>query len=179
MYEEAVIMIDKTMEKALNKQVNAEMYAAYLYLDLAAYFETTAFSGFASWMYAQVEEEIGHAMRIFHFINERGGQVVLETVEKPDADINSPLEAFEAAFEHEQKVTAMINNLVDMASELNDHATYNFLQWYVDEQVEEESSVDEIIEKLKLIGDQGNAIFMVDRELGARVPTLLAPPEEE
>ncbi len=172
-------MIDKKMEKALNGQVNAEMYAAYLYLALAAYFETTALDGFANWMYAQVEEEIGHAMRIFHFINERGGQVVLEAVTKPTADINSPLEAFEAALAHEQKVTGMINELVDLASELKDHATYNFLQWFVNEQVEEEDSVDEVIQKLKLIGDRGNAIFMLDKELGARVPTLLAPPTEE
>ncbi len=162
-------MLSERMLNALNRQVNAELYSAYLYLSMAAYFESINLKGFANWMKVQAQEELSHAMKFFDYINERGGRVKLEAIEKPPNEWDSPLHAFEATYEHEQKVTKMINDLVNMAMEEKDHATYNMLQWFVAEQVEEEASADEIRQQLRLIGEDGRGILMLDRELGKRV----------
>ena len=165
-------MFSKKMEQAINKQINAEMYSAYLYLSMAAYFESISLQGFAKWMEAQTMEEMAHAKKFYNFVNERGGRVVLDAIEKPKTEWSSPLEAFEDAYKHEQYVTSLINDLVNLAIEEKDHATNNFLQWFVAEQVEEEASADAIVQKLKLVGEKGNGIFMIDRELGLRTFTL-------
>jgi ferritin len=170
-------MLSEKMEAALNKQVNAELYSAYLYLSMAAYFESEGLDGFAKWMEIQTMEEMSHAKKIYDYINERGGRVILETIENPKSNWSSALEAFEDAYKHEQYVSSLINNLVDIAIEEKDHATNNFLQWFVAEQVEEEASADEIVQKLKLVGNRGNAIFMMNRELGQRTFTMPATGE--
>jgi ferritin len=165
-------MINERIEKAFNEQINAELYSSYLYLAMAAYFASVNLQGFANWMRCQAQEELMHAMKFFTFINDRAGRVALGTIDAPPASWESPLSAFEAAYNHEQRVTAMINNLVDIALEERDHAANNFLQWFVKEQVEEEASADGVVQQLKLSGDQGSGLFMLDRELGARVFAL-------
>ncbi len=164
-------MISKKLENAINDQLNAELYSAYLYLSMAAYFESKNLSGFANWMRMQAQEEQVHAMKFFDFLNERGGRVILKDIKASQSEWKSPLDVFKNVYSHEQKVTSLINNLVNIAVKENDHATNNFLQWYVAEQVEEESSADEIVKKLELVGDSGHALFMVDQELGKRVFT--------
>jgi len=161
-------MISKKMEKALNKQINLELFSAYIYAAMAVDFENKNLGGFASWMKAQTQEEVGHAVRISDYVNERGGRVTLEAIDKPPATYQAPLKAFEAALKHEQLVTKSINKLVDLAKEESDHATVTFLQWFVSEQVEEEATADSIVQKLKLVGNAGPGIFMMDRELGQR-----------
>ena len=161
-------MIKDTILEALNKQINAELYSAYLYLSMSAYFESINLKGFANWMMVQAKEEVTHAMRIYDYVVERGGRVKLTAIEQPPTEWKSPLDAFEAAYNHEVKVTQMINELVDLALKEKDHATYNMLQWFVNEQVEEEASADEIVQKLKLVGNERSALFMVDRELAQR-----------
>jgi len=162
-------MLKKTMEKALNKQINAELWSAYLYLSMSSYFESISLSGFANWMIMQSQEEVNHAMRIYNYVIERGGRAILEPIDKVQTSWNSPLEVFQETYKHEQKVTSLIENLVDIAEKEKDRATLNMLQWFIDEQVEEESSADEIVQKLNLIGDQGSGLFMLDNELGQRV----------
>jgi ferritin len=169
-------MISKKMEKALNDQVNAELYSAYLYLSMGSYFKSLNLNGFANWMRVQTQEEVSHAMKIYDFINERGGRVILKAIDSPQTKWDSPLMVFEAVYSHEQKVTSLINRLVDLAVEEKDHATNSFLQWFVNEQVEEESSADEIVQQLKMMKDAPGGIFMLDRELGQRVFT---PPTAE
>lgn len=159
------------MDQALNEQVNAEMYSAYLYLSMESYFKSTNLNGFANWMRAQTQEEMMHAMKIYDFINERGGRVTLKAIEGPPTRWNSPLDVFEAVFEHEQKVTGLINALVDLAIQEKDHATNSFLQWFVAEQVEEEASADEALQQLKMMENAPGGMFMLDRELGQRVFT--------
>ena len=169
-------MLSERMMKSLNKQLNAELYSAYLYLSMAAYFESKNLKGFANWMRVQAQEELMHAMKFFDYINERGGRVYLEAIEKPPTEWKSPLDVFEATYEHEVKVTSMINDLVNMAMEEKDHATYNMLQWFVAEQVEEEASADEIRQQLRMIKEDGRGIMMLDRELKQRTFT---PPAQE
>ena len=169
-------MISKKMEDALNNQVNAELYSAYLYLSMAACFESMNLPGFANWMRVQTQEETTHAMKIYDYICERGGRVMLKAIEAPPANWKSPLAAFEAALKHEQKVTGLINNLVNLAVAGKDHATQIFLQWFVSEQVEEEKSADEIVQKLKLTKNMPGALYMLDKEMGQRVFT---PPASE
>ncbi len=164
-------MLNEKMQKALNEQLNAEMYSSYLYLSMAAYFQSINLSGFATWMRVQMQEEMVHAMKFYDFINERGGRVNLKPIQGPPAEWKSPLAAFEAALEHEQKVTGLINGLMDLAIEGRDHATQIFLQWFVTEQVEEEDSATEVIQKIKLMGDAQGGMFMIDRELGQRTFT--------
>jgi len=164
-------MLSEKMEKALNDQLNAEMYSSYLYLSMAAYFQSINLSGFSTWMRVQTQEEMVHAMKFYDFINERGGRVTLGQIEGPPTEWESPLGAFEAALEHEQKVTGLINTLMDLALEGRDHATQIFLQWFVTEQVEEEDSANEVIQKIKLMGDAQGGLFMIDRELGQRTFT--------
>jgi len=160
----------------LNRQVNAELYSSYLYLSMAAYFESINLKGFANWMKIQAQEEVTHAMKFFDYINERGGRVTLDTIKKPPAEWKSPLDVFETTYKHEVNVTKMINSLVDLAIREKDHATYNMLQWFVAEQVEEEASADAIRQQLKFIGKDGRGLLMLDRELSRRVFT---PPAQE
>ncbi len=167
------------MEDALNKQLNAELYSAYLYLSMTAWFEAKNLSGFANWMKAQSLEEIGHAMKFYRFINERGGRVKLMPIQGPPTDWKSPVEVFEEGYRHEQHVTQLINELMELAVQEKDHATQIFLQWFVTEQVEEEASFSSILERLKMVGDSPGPLFMMDRELGQRqvsVPVLSPEP---
>ena len=161
-------MINEKIQSAFNDQLNAELYSSYLYLSMAAYFQSINLEGFANWMRCQAQEEILHAMKFYSFVNERAGRVLLSAIEGPPINWDSPLAAFEDAYRHEEKVTAMINGLVDLAIQEKDHAANAFLQWFVNEQVEEEASVDAVVHQLKLAGDQGSGLFMVDRELATR-----------
>lgn len=165
-------MINEKIQEAFNKQINAELYSSYLYLSMSAYFESMNLPGFAHWMRCQAQEEVVHAMKFYDYLNERGGNVKLTAIDAPPAAWNSPLHAFEDAYSHEQKVTGLINGLVDLAVQEKDHASTNFLQWFVAEQVEEEDSADKVVQSLKLAGNQGGGMFMIDRELGQRVFTL-------
>jgi ferritin len=169
-------MISKKMEKALNEQINAEMYSAYLYLSMESYFRSLDLSGFANWMRIQVQEELMHAMKIYAFVDARGGRITLKSIAAPPTEWDSPLAVFEATYKHEQKVTGLINELVSLAIKEKDHATNTFLQWFVNEQVEEESSADKIIQQMKMMGNAPGGMFMLDRELGQRVFT--PPPAE-
>ena len=161
-------MINKKIETAINEQINEELYSAYLYLSMSGYFDSEDLPGFAQWMYAQYQEEVEHAMRFYRYLQDRGGRVHLHAIKEPQHAWDSPLEAFEAALEHEKYITGCINDLVDLAESEHDRATFNMLQWYVDEQVEEEASVEEIVAKLEMVGDSGNGLLMLDRELGQR-----------
>jgi ferritin len=165
-------MLKKKMLKALNNQINAEMYSSYLYLSMESYFQSVSLSGFAGWMRGQVQEELFHGMKFYDYVNERGGRVTLDTIAKPDADWKTPLAAFEHILRHEQLVTSMINDLVDLAIAEQDHATKIFLQWFVSEQVEEEASVGEVVNKLRLIKNNSSGLFFLDAEMGKRVFTL-------
>jgi ferritin len=164
-----------SIQDALNKQLNAELFSSYLYLSMAAHFEAANLRGLAHWMDVQAQEEHVHAMKFFNFINEHGGRVILDQIDKPQTEWSSPLDAFEDACSHEAKVTGMINDLVDLAIKEKDHAANAFLQWFVTEQVEEEASAQEIRDKLKLIGDNAAALFMIDQELAGR-PAPAADP---
>jgi len=164
-------MISKKIEDALNEQINAEFYSAYLYLSMEAYFESANLPGFANWMRAQTQEETMHAMKIYDFVNERGGRVLLKSIAKPPTEWQSPLAAFEAAHKHEQRVTGLINDLVNLAVEEKDHAAKTFLQWFVDEQVEEEASVNKVVQKLKKTDRTAGEQLLIDKELGRRVFT--------
>ena len=169
-------MLSPRMEEALNKQINAELHSAYIYLAMAADLEEKNLPGASSWMKMQVQEELMHARKFFDYINERRGRVTLEAIEAPPGSWESILAIFEAAYKHEVYISGRINDLVELSREEKDNATYNFLQWFVSEQVEEESSTDAVVQKLKLVGDHGHGIFMVNQELGARVFT---PPAAE
>ena len=161
-------MIDGRMQEALNRHANAEFYSSYLYLSMSAYFQSINLTGFAHWMRVQAREELAHAMKFYDHVIGRGGRVSLQAVEAPTSQWDSPLAAFEDAYRHEQKVTGLINQLVDEAVQTRDHATNAFLQWFVSEQVEEEASVDAIVQKLRLVGDAPGGLFMIDHELGKR-----------
>ncbi len=169
-------MISKKMEKALNEQVNAELFSAYLYLSMEAYFKSLNLNGFANWMRVQTQEEVAHAMKIYGFIDERGGRIALKAIEGPQTKWDSPLAVFKDIYKHEQKVTSLINNLVNLAIEEKDHATNTFLQWFVNEQVEEEASADQVVQQLKMMEKAPGGMFMLDRELAQRVFT---PPAAE
>jgi len=170
-------MLKDNIQNALNKQLNAEMYSAYLYLAMSAYFESTNLKGFANWMQVQAQEEMAHAMKFYTYIFERSGRVTLSAIDAPPKQWDSPLAVFEFTLQHEKKVTNLINSLVDLASSEKDHATCNFLQWFVAEQVEEESSADEMVQKTKLVADAHGGLFMLDNELGQRVFTPPASKE--
>jgi len=161
--------ISKKMEDAINKQVNAELYSAYLYLGMSANCTEMNLKGMANWLYVQSQEEMTHAMKFYRFILGRNGHPTLPSIEGVRDDWKTPLEMFEAAYAHEQKVTGMINNLADIAISERDHATASMLNWFVDEQVEEEANSSEIAEKLKLIGESKDGLFMLDKELSTRV----------
>ena len=161
-------MLTKKMEKALNEQLNAEFASAYIYLSLSAYFESEKLEGFATWMQAQAQEEVGHAMKIYGYIHSRGGRVTLSVIDGPQSKWKSPKSGFESALSHEKKITKRINNLVELANEENDHASHQFLMWFVAEQVEEEESVGRVVDKLELLGEAPGGLFIIDRELGRR-----------
>jgi ferritin len=161
-------MISDKMQKALNAQIGEEMQSAYLYLAMAAYFEDQGFEGMAQWMKTQASEEVGHAMRFFSHIVERGGRVRLGAIAEPKVEWSSPRNAFEEAFKHEQYITGKIHQLVELAGSERDHAAGTMLQWFVTEQVEEEDSTQKIALMLKRIGDSGSGIVMLDRQLGQR-----------
>lgn len=165
-------MISKKMEQALNEQLNRELFSSYLYLSMATYFENSNYVGMAQWMRLQAEEEHAHSMKFFTFIQKIGGRVILEQIDKPQSEWNTPKKAFEDALEHEEYITKNINELTDLAIDERDHSTKTFLQWYIDEQVEEEANVNEIVQKFNLIGESKSGLYMLDRELGARI---LAP----
>ncbi|MBN2460489.1 MAG: ferritin [Candidatus Cloacimonetes bacterium] len=161
-------MISKKMQEAINEQINRELYSEYLYLSMVAYFESIGLSGFANFFRVQVQEERFHALKFFDYINERGGRVILKKIDQPQIDFNSPVEVFELSYKHEQFITKSINELMDIAIKENDHATRSFLNWYVDEQVEEEDSMDNILNQLRLIDGKGQGVLMLDRELAGR-----------
>lgn len=167
-------MISKKIEDALNKQINEELYSAYLYMSMASHFDAANLPGFGNWMKTQAEEEMAHAYRFYHYINERGGRAILGAIAAPPTEWESPLKAFEDALNHERHITACINGLVDLAIAEKDHASNSMLQWFVNEQVEEEATAEEILEKIKLVGDSGQALYMLDKELGVRVPAMAA-----
>lgn len=164
-------MIGKKVEAVLNNQINAELYSAYLYLSMNSYFLSINLTGFANWMRIQALEEMTHADKFFRYVNERGGRVTLMPIDGPPNEWSSPLAVFDDVYRHEQKVTAMIHSLVDLAIEEKDHATSSMLHWFVDEQVEEEANAQGIVAQLKLIRENTGGLFMLDRELGTRVFT--------
>jgi len=161
-------LIKATVQKALNDQIRKEFYSHYLYLSMAAFLESINLRGCARWMRIQAKEEEEHAMKLFEHIIERQGKVVLETIDAPTAKWKTPKDIFENAYNHERKVTESINKIVELAESEKDYATTNFLQWFVNEQVEEEASANEILQKLQLIGSETSALFVLDAELGKR-----------
>lgn len=161
-------MLTKRMEKELNAQINAEYWSAYFYLSMSAYLDNKGLAGAASWFRVQYQEEISHALKFFDYIVERGGRVNLMPIPEVPKEWNGIIDIFEETLKHEQKVTTLINNLMDIAIEERDHAAKSFLQWYVDEQVEEESGVQTIIDQLKMVEGKGNGLFMIDKDLRQR-----------
>ncbi len=161
-------MISKNIQTALNKQLNAEYYSSYFYLSMSAYFEANDLQGFAKWFRMQADEEYAHAMKIFDYVYQVGGEVSLQKIDGPKTKWNSFLEVFKDTFVHEQKVTKSINAIVDLAQKEKDHATVNFLQWFVGEQVEEEASAQQNVKRMEMIGDSKSGLFMLDNELGSR-----------
>ena len=161
-------MVKANVLDALNKQVNAELYSAYLYLSMSAYLQSQNLKGMAKWMEVQVHEEVGHAMKFYEFILERGGRVSLAALEAPRKEWGSAAAVFEDAYAHECKITGLINQLVELAHSEKDHASSVFLQWFVSEQVEEEASTLEIAEKMKLLRECPGAMLALDKELGQR-----------
>jgi ferritin len=169
-------MLSEKMQDAINKQINAELFSAYLYLSMSAWLADNGMPGGANWMKVQAMEEFTHADKFFNYVLERGGKIELEAIEAPQTSWDSPKDVYNGVLEHERKVTALINNLMDTAAEQRDHAAKIFLQWFIEEQVEEEASAQEIIDKVKLTASNPGAMFMVDKELGSRVFT---PPASE
>lgn len=161
-------MIKEKMLAALNAQINAEQYSSLLYLSMSAYLHDKGLPGFANWMHVQYQEELSHANKFFNYVVERGGKVELKAIEQMPTTWDGVIDIYEATLEHEQLVTSLINDLMDVAIEEKDHAAQSFLRWFVDEQVEEEANVSEILDTLKLINGQGNGIFMLDREMRNR-----------
>ena len=172
-------MIAKKVEETINKQINAEIWSAYLYLSMSAYFASIGLSGFANWMRIQWQEEVAHSLKFFDYLIGRSGTPVLAAIAAVPKKWDNPLNAFEEVLKHEQHVTALINNLMDVAIDEKDHATKSMLQWYVDEQVEEEANAQAIIDNLRLVGDKGDGLLLLDRELKLRVfvdPTVKPKP---
>jgi len=167
-------MLKKNMQKAINEQINAELYSAYLYLAMAGWCESKDLTGMANWMRVQAQEELFHASRFFDYINDRDGQVLLTAIEGPPNEWKSALNAFEQVLAHEQKVTARINKLVELAAKDSDHTTHTYLQWFVNEQIEEEANARKIIGQLRLMGESGSGLYLLDKELATRVFTMPA-----
>lgn len=165
-------MLSKIMEDSLNEQINREMYSAYLYMSMSAYASQAGLKGFANWFMVQYHEEMLHAMKMYEFVNRRGGSVILKALPQPPATFASPLDMFQKTFEHEQYITKSINEWMDLAIAEKDHATQIFLQWYVTEQVEEENNDQEILAQLKVIGADAQGLMLLDKDLAARITTV-------
>ena len=165
-------MLQKKMAKALNEQINKEMFSAFLYMSMSAFSNDMGLKGFANWFMVQYHEEMFHAMKLYEYIQRQGEPVNLKPLEGPATKFDSPLDMFEKTLAHEQFITKSINDLVDLAISQKDHATQIFLEWYVTEQVEEEDNDNEILAQLRLIGDNAHALLMLDRELAARMVTV-------
>jgi ferritin len=161
-------MFSKNLEQAVNEQIKNELYSGYLYLAMAAQCDSMNLKGFANWLKVQAREELGHAMKFYDFVNDRGGRVVFEAIDKPPVEYRSLQEMFEAVYKHEQKVTGLINKLYEMAKAENDYPLQVHLQWFIDEQVEEEKNASEILAMLKLTGESGSGLLILDRALGER-----------
>ena len=161
-------MIDSDIQDAINTQIRNEYYSSYLYLSMSAYCESKNLSGFASWLRRQSEEELVHAMKFFDYLVDRGGRVILDSIEQPPSEFGALPEMFEDVLEHEREVTGMINNIYDLATSKNDQATLVTLHWFIEEQVEEEKSAEAVVEQLKLAEDSPAALLILDRELAAR-----------
>ena len=162
-------MKSSKVEQALNKQLNAEFYSSYLYLSMSAYFESHDLQGFAKWFRIQADEEYSHAMKIFDYLNHIGGKIALNKIEGPETKWDSFLSVFKDTSEHEKVVTKSINDLVDLSIVEKDHATVNFLQWFVSEQVEEEATAEQNVKKMEMIGESKSGLYMLNREFGSRV----------
>ncbi len=161
-------MFSKKIQQAMNDQIHHELESAYIYLSMAAYLEQENYPGFSPWMKIYFEEEMAHAFRFYDYIHSRGGQVTLQAIGEPPAEFESPLAVFEAALGHEQKITGDIHRLYGLAMEEKDYPSLSFLQWFIDEQVEEEENVGQVVENVKRVGDVSHALLMLDRELGQR-----------
>jgi ferritin len=162
-------MVSKKMQKALNQQLNREYFSSYLYLSMSAYCSNAGLNGSANWFYQQYQEEVMHGMKIYDYMIQRGIKIELEKIDKPEGEFDGILDVFQKSLEHEEFMTKNLNELSDIAMKEKDHATYNFLQWFVTEQVEEEASVSDIIAKIKLIGKDGKGLYIIDNELAKRV----------
>ena len=158
------------VQDAVNEQIKHELESAYVYLSMSAHFEAENLPGFARWMRLQAQEELGHAMRLFDYMNDRGGRVVLQAVDQPPSKFDSPLSVFEKALQHEQKVTALIEQLYETAQQHRDYATQVQLNWFLTEQVEEENNAELIVEQMRMAGNDRAALLIMDRELGSRSP---------
>lgn len=167
-------MLSKTMQDAMNAQIKEEFYSAYIYLSMSAYYESLNLPGFAHWMRLQYEEEVSHALKFLDHINDRGGRVTLAAIEAPPVEFESPLAAFKAAYDHERYITGKIHDLYELATKENDYSALSLLQWFIDEQVEEEKNTLDVVEQLEMIGDHKMGLFMMDRELGQRQPAAEA-----
>ncbi|MFH0909371.1 MAG: ferritin [bacterium] len=161
-------MISNAMQQAINDQINKEIYSAYVYLSFAAQSAGAGLKGLSNWFRRQYEEELGHGMRLFQYMLDRNAEVRLKAIQEPPRDFPAPLAVFERVLKHEQDVTRSINRLMDLAVKEKDHASHNVLEWFVSEQVEEEANVQEIIDRLRLIGKDGSGLIMLDMELGKR-----------
>lgn len=170
-------MLSNKMEMEYNKQINREMYSAYLYLSMSAYCASIGFMGFSNWMKVQAEEEMFHAMKMYDYVIERGGEISLEIIDKPDAKWDNLLAVFQAVYKHEQFVTSCINNLMGFAMDEKDFASVSFLSWYVNEQIEEEASADELCKKIEYAFDDKNAMLLLNDQAATRV--FVAPATNE
>ena len=164
-------MIGDTMRQAINEQINKELYSAYLYQGMSAWASGQDLDGVANWLQIQAQEEVSHAMNFYRFVLERGGKIELPAIDAPPSEFESAQDIFQQTLDHEKKVTASIHNLVGVARKENDYAAEIMLQWFVTEQVEEEANAEAILNKIKLVGDKGNGLFMIDRELAQRTFT--------
>jgi ferritin len=167
-------MLNPKLQDALNQQINAELYSEYFYLSMSAYFEAESFKGMAHWMRMQADEERIHALKIYDYVHNRNGRVTLTQLDAPKTQWKSPLDVFEDAYKHEQKVSGLINDLSNLALGEKDHMTHQFLEWFAGEQVEEESAASTIVDQLKLVGDHGVALYLLDQQLGQRQPAAAA-----
>jgi ferritin len=163
-------MLSKSVQAAINEQIRHEFASAYVYLSMSAFFQRASYPGFAKWARLQSREEVVHGMRLFDYLNARSGIVELQAVEKPPVDYTSPLAVFEQALDQEREVTALIHKLYEFVAEEKDYATQVALEWFISEQVEEESMMGEIVEQLRRVGDDRTGLLILDRELGARTP---------
>lgn len=161
-------MLTTRLQDALNVQINKEMYSSYLYLSMAAYFDSISLPGFASWMRLQSQEEYGHGLKIFDYVNDRGGRVMLQSIAQPAIEFESPLAVLQQTLEHEQEVTASIYQLYELSQKEGDYPAQVMLQWFIDEQVEEEKTASEIVDHLKIIGNDGAGLLMIDDRMGRR-----------